>query len=172
LIRVAIEPAAGAYHQLVSRHGIARTRDGDFRVRLSEHERNLLRTLPGQLRSVLALDDPSLVRLFPPAYEDDAANAEYRGLVREGLVDGKLAALHELERTATADRLDEDELGAWLGALESLRLALGTQLDVTEDTYTRFDPEGPQAAELAVYGWLSWLQEEVVHALATSLPGD
>ena len=53
----------------------------------------------------------------------------------------------------------------------SLRLALGTQLDVTEDTYSRFDPEDPHAAELAVYGWLSWLQEEVVHALATSLPG-
>ena len=86
-------------------------------------------------------------------------------------MDGKLAALRALERTATADRLDEDELGAWLGALESLRLALGTQLDVTEDTYSRFDPEDPHAAELAVYGWLSWLQEEVVHALATSLPG-
>ena len=37
--------------------------------------------------------------------------------------------------------------------------------------FLRFDPEDPKAAELAVYGWLSWLQEEVVHALATSLPG-
>jgi hypothetical protein len=149
-------------------HGVARTRDGDYRVRLSNHERDLLRTLPRQLRALLAEDDPSLVRLFPPAYADDpAADAEFRRLVRDGLMDGKLAALSELERTAAADRLSEDELGAWLGALESLRLALGTQLEVTEETYDAFDPDDPHAPELALYGWLSWLQEQVVRALST-----
>jgi hypothetical protein len=154
-------------------HGIARTRDGDYRVRLSGHERDLLRTLPGQLRDLLAEDDPSLVRLFPPAYADDPeADAEYRRLVRNGLMDGKLAALSELERTAAADRLDEEQLGAWLGALESLRLALGTQLEVTEDTYDAFEPDDPHAPELALYGWLSWLQDQVVRALAAGLPGD
>ena len=154
-------------------HGIARTRDGDYRVRLSDHERELLRALPGQLRALLAEDDPSLVRLFPPAYADDpAADAEFQRLVRDGLVDGKLAALSELERTAVAERLDEEQLGAWLGALESLRLALGTQLDVTEDTYASFHPEDPDAPELALYGWLSWLQDEVVRALAASLASD
>ena len=154
-------------------HGIARTRTGDFRVRLSAHERELLRTLPGQLRVLIAADDPSLLRLFPPAYTDDpAADAEYSRLVRDGLVDGKLAALSELERTAAADRLDEEQLGAWLGALESLRLALGTQLDVTEDTYDAFDPGNPHAPELALYGWLSWLQDQVVRALSAALPAD
>lgn len=154
-------------------HGIARTREGHYRVRLSAHERDLLRVLPGQLRAVLADDDPGLVRLFPPAYADDpAADAEYRRLVRGGLVDGKRAALAELERTAGADTLGEDELGAWLGALESLRLALGTQLDVTEETYATFDPNDPDAPELVLYGWLSWLQEEVVRALSAGLRGD
>jgi Domain of unknown function (DUF2017) len=153
-------------------HGVARTRDGDYRVRLSDHERDLLRTLPGQLRVLIAEDDPSLLRLFPPAYADDLeADAEYRRLVRDGLVDGKLAALSELERTAAADRLDEAQLGAWLGALESLRLALGTQLDVTEDTYDAFDPRDPRAPELALYGWLSWLQDQVVRALSAGLQG-
>jgi hypothetical protein len=151
-------------------HGIARTRAGDYRVRLSEQERELLRTLPAQLRSLLAQDDASLVRLFPPAYaNDEEADAEYRRLVRASLVDGKLAALDLLERTADAERLDDDELGGWLGALESLRLALGTQLDVTEETYASFDADDPQAPELALYAWLSWLQEEVVRALASSL---
>ena len=154
-------------------HGIARTRDGAYRVRLSRHERNLLRTLPDQLRTLLAEEDPSLVRLFPPAYADDPeADAEYRRLVRNELIDGKLAALSDLERTAAADRLDEEQLGAWLGALESLRLALGTQLEVTEDTYDAFDPDDPRAPELALYGWLSWLQDQVVRALSTGLPGD
>jgi hypothetical protein len=132
-----------------------------------------LRTLPDQLRTLLAEEDPSLVRLFPPAYADDPeADAEYRRLVRNELIDGKLAALSELERTAAADRLDEEQLGAWLGALESLRLALGTQLEVTEDTYDAFEPDDPHAPELALYGWLSWLQDQVVRALAAGLPGD
>jgi Domain of unknown function (DUF2017) len=132
-----------------------------------------LRTLPDQLRTLLAEEDPSLVRLFPPAYADDPeADAEYRRLVRNELIDGKLAALSELERTAAADRLDEEQLGAWLGALESLRLALGTQLEVTEDTYDAFDPDDPRAPELALYGWLSWLQDQVVRALSTGLSGD
>ena len=151
-------------------HGITRTRDGDYRVTLSGRERELLRALPGQLRELLSEDDASLVRLFPPAYaNDEQADAEFRHLVRDGLVDGKLAALGVLERTAAAERLDESELGAWLGALESLRLALGTRLDVTEETYAELDPRDPRSPELALYAWLSWLQEEVIQALAATL---
>ena len=58
----------------------------------------------------------------------------------------------------------------WLGALESLRLVLGTQLDVTEESYGPLDLDDPEAARLALYHWLSWLQEEVVQALSASLP--
>jgi Domain of unknown function (DUF2017) len=153
-------------------HGIARRRDGRFRVRLLAQERELLRRLPDELRDLLADDDPTLVRLFPPAYpEDERADEDYRGLVRGELLDGKLAALRTLQETADEQRLDEKQLGAWLGALESLRLVLGTQLDVTEETYVAPpDPRDPQAQQYALYGWLSWLQEEVVQALASGLP--
>ena len=153
-------------------HGISRARDGRFRVRLLRRERELLQALPGELRQLLADDDPSLVRLFPPAYADDErADAEYRGLVRGELLDGKLAALRTLEETADAERLDEGELEAWLGALESLRLVLGTRIDVTEETYAAPpDPRDANAPLVALYGWLSWLQEEAVGALASTLP--
>ena len=96
-------------------------------------------------------------------------NEDYARLVGPGLVDGKLQALAELERTAHATRLDEDELGAWLGAIESLRLVLGTQLDVTDESYGPLDRSDPDAPRLALYHWLSWLQEEVVQALSESL---
>ena len=82
---------------------------------------------------------------------------------------GSCAALAELERTAHATRLDQDELGAWLGAVESLRLVLGTQLDVTDESYGPLDRSDPDAPRLALYHWLSWLQEEVVQALSESL---
>jgi hypothetical protein len=126
--------------------------------------------LPGQLREALDAGEPTLYRLFPPAHADDAAaNEDYARLVGSGLVDGKLQALAELERTAHATRLDDDELGAWLGAIESLRLVLGTQLDVTEESYGPLDRSDPDAPRLALYHWLSWLQEEVVQALSESL---
>ena len=48
---------------------IQRTRDGDFRLRLSDAERELLRTLPLELLRLLAEDpgDPTLRRLHPSA---------------------------------------------------------------------------------------------------------
>jgi hypothetical protein len=155
------------------RRGIEARRDGTFRVRLPSDERDVLAALPGQLREALDAGEPTLYRLFPPAYaDDDRANAEYARLVGSSLLDGKLRALEQLERTAHADTLTEDDLGAWLGGLESLRLALGTQLDVTEQSYGPLDATDPDAPRLALYHWLSWLQEEVVQALATTLPPD
>jgi len=63
---------------------IRRTRSGAFELRLPAGERELLRSLPSQLRSVLRSDDPALERLFPPAYADDPGQEqEYRELVRD-----------------------------------------------------------------------------------------
>ena len=153
-------------------HWIESRADGRYGVDLSEDERGVLASLPGQLREALGAGEPTLYRLFPPAHaDDDTANEEYATLVGPGLVDGKLRALAELERTARATSLDEAELGAWLGALESLRLALGTQLDVTEHG-APLDLADPDAPRLALYQWLSWLQDEVVSALSEGLDRD
>jgi len=151
---------------------IQRDRKGGYRLRLPPEERELLRSLPAQLREVMQTDDPSLRRLFPPAYPDDSeADDEFRRLMLEELLEGKLAALRIVEETASADHLSSEQLESWLGALESLRLYLGTQLDITEEVYTGgIDPDDPDAPALALYGYLSWLQEEVVAALSSSLP--
>ena len=151
---------------------ISRSQGGRYRLQLGAHERALLAALPGQLRELLDTDDPSLGRLFPPAYPDDeASDEEYRSLMRGELTRGRLAALEVVEATAAAESLDEEQLTAWLGALESLRLVLGTQLDVTDETFVdRLDPADPRGPALALYGYLSWLQEQVVEALSGSLP--
>jgi Domain of unknown function (DUF2017) len=155
----------------VLRRGISLARDGSVHVSLSPEERLLLASLPIQVEPALGSDDPSLRRLSPPAYpDDDAADAEYRGLVGSGLREGRRAALQELERTAHAETLSTDELYAWLGALETLRLVLGTQLDVTEETgLSPVDESDPDAPRLALYHWLSWLQDDVVQTLSESL---
>lgn len=155
----------------MTRHGISRASDGTVRVRLGPEERLLLASLPAQVEGALGSDDPSLRRLSPPAYPDDEeAEAEYRRLVHSGLFDTRRRALQTLERTAHAEALTPDELEAWLGALETLRLVLGTQLDVHEEVgLAPIDEGDPNAARLALYQWLSWLQEDVVQALAQAL---
>ena len=128
----------------------------------------MLRSLPAQLREILPTDDPAVGRLFPPAYPDDPErSAEYRRLVRDDLLAGHLGALQVMESTLDARRLTEEQLVAWLSALNDLRLVLGTKLDVTEATYEREIPEGdPDAPGLALYLYLGWLEEQVVEALA------
>jgi hypothetical protein len=149
---------------------VKRTRDGDYRLRLSPGERDLLRGLPGELRALLneKPDDPALRRLFPPAYQDDTeSEEEYKRLVHGELLAGRADALRVLEETATRDRLSADELEAWLRALNDLRLVLGTRLNVTEETYlAEIDPADTDAYGLSVFAWLTWLQEQVVAAAA------
>lgn len=150
---------------------VSRARDGTFRLRLSPEERDLLRSLPGQLRALLDADDPALERLFPPAYPDDPElETEYAGLVRDDLRKQRATSLEVMESTLDADRLDEEELAAWLGALNDLRLVLGTRLGVTEEMYEQgFPEEDPEAPRYALYQYLGWLEEQVVAALAESV---
>lgn len=64
--------------------------------------------------------------------------------------------------TAEQKTLSEDQLLAWSRTINSLRLALGTYLDVSEE-----DPPGPpQSTEESAYYWLGWLLEETVEALS------
>ena len=114
-----------------------------------------------------------LVRLFPPAHaEDPAAEREYRLLVGDELLDGKRDSLRVFVASLERDELAEEELEVWLRVLNDLRLVLGTRLDVNEETYARpLDARDPDAPELALFGYLSWLQEQAVEAAAAGFPG-
>ncbi|HEX2192147.1 MAG TPA: DUF2017 family protein [Acidimicrobiales bacterium] len=148
---------------------VKRTRSGEYELRLSAEERDLLRGLAPRMREVLTDDaDPVLGRLFPVAYpEDEARQAEYALLVREELLDSHLAALATLEETVDAQRLDEEQLLAWMRALNEVRLVLASRLEVTEEGDERpTDPSDPRAAPFAIYDYLTWLQGEIIDALA------
>jgi hypothetical protein len=151
---------------------VKRTRRGDFTVKLPDHERELLASLPAQLRELLDSDDPATERLFPPAYAADPERDEdYQRLMHDDLVAHRRTALDVMEATLDQERLSEEELSAWLSALNDLRLVLGTKLDVSEDMYEEgMPPDDPRAPAFALYGYLGWLQEQVVDALAAGLP--
>jgi hypothetical protein len=154
---------------------IERNRRGEFRLRLPAAEREALRAMPDQLQSLLveSPDDPTLHRLFPRAYQDDPEREEeYRGLMRDELLEQHLSSLRVMEETVDADRLTEEQAVAWLSALNDLRLVLGTRLDVSEDTYgEEVDERDPRFPALAMYSYLGFLQEQLVQALSSALPG-
>jgi hypothetical protein len=151
---------------------IRRRPDGGFDLDLPRNEREILRTLPEVLRDAVTGEDPAAERLFPPALpEDPLREEEYRRLTREGLVAKRLSAIEVVEATLDAERLDEEQLSAWLGALNDLRLVLGSRLEVTEESYERdLDPDDPRAPAMALYHYLSWLVAQAVDALAAGLP--
>jgi hypothetical protein len=142
-------------------------RKGRYELRLPDEERELVRQLLGELRTLLSVggDDPRLRRLYPSAYADDAEQEEeYRRLTREELESGRLASLDTVEATAAADELSADELTAWMHAVNALRLVLGTMLDVGEEDPFDIDPEDPDARSYMLYGYLGILLEEIVQA--------
>ena len=151
-------------------------------VTLDPNEVGLLRTIPDEVRAALekpaSKDDPVYNRLFPSAYLDpteESAEQEWQQLVHPELLQSRLAALDLV--TTTLDRaetkrgraeveLAPDEVEAWLGVVNDARLTLGTRLGVTEDAESEaIDPSDPTAPAHAVYGWLTWFENDLVETL-------
>jgi hypothetical protein len=150
---------------------VRRTRKGEFLVRLTTSEREAIRGVPGMLRELLQdadpATDPALQRLFPSAYLDDPERSlEFAHMVHDDLLTQRIAAVDTMERTIEADRLSEDEVTAWLATINDVRLMLGVRLEVTESSTPLDFEDDDRAASYAVYVFLSWLEEDVVSALA------
>lgn len=117
----------------------------------------LVRTEPG--------DNAAYARLFPPPSHDAKTAEDLRGLIHDDLREAKLEAARTLLASLPDDgdvSLDADAAEAWLTALNDVRLAIGTSIGVTEESYER-DPED---AAMHVYQWLSFLQETLVEAVS------
>jgi hypothetical protein len=157
---------------LFRRPRVRRTRKGVYKVDLPDDERDVLRQLLPQLRQLLDTDDPDdgrMRRLFPPAYAEEAdveAEAEYQRFMREELLASRLSAIEAVEGSIEATELSEQELMSWMGSVNSLRLVLGTMLDVSEELDIVTLPDDmPDVESYALYAYLSSLLGEIVDAL-------
>lgn len=154
----------------MARGPFRRRADGSVEVHLRLEERALLATLPLQLRELLDTDEPSLRRLFPVAYhQDPKLDAEFQRLMRQDLLDRRIGAAEKLAATAEEKVLDPAMIDVWLGAINDLRLVLGTQLDVSEGRdemaiVDALDEDDPRIAQYEVYGWLGFLMEMLIRA--------
>lgn len=157
-------------------------RGGDLVARLEPAEAGILGLLLDQLEQLLTADaddvgdDPVLGRLFPDGHRSDPElAADYRELTESSLRSAKADDLAMVRATLPAEggevRLDADQAGAWLRTSNDLRLALGTRLDITEDTEPPEEMAGEEDQQLAVYYWLTAVQGSLVDALVAARPG-
>ncbi|HEY6567617.1 MAG TPA: DUF2017 family protein [Actinomycetota bacterium] len=143
-----------------------------FRVRMSSQERDTVTSFVAQLRLLLTSEDPSsdpaLARLFPAGVPDDVmANLEYEQRHGHDLLLGKLEALDTVDASIGKDELTEDEVLAWLGSLNAIRLVVGTRLEITEDSTERdFADDERQAGLFEMYRYLTWLEGGIIEALS------
>jgi hypothetical protein len=145
--------------------------DGTFTIGLDTEVREFLADLPRQLRTLIEEgDEASTRRLFPPAYhrqDDSEREEEYRRFMREDLIASKLGAMNVLQEKAHAETLTTEDMVAWMGAINDIRLVLGTQLDVYEGMDTDDLPDDDERLPaLSAYGWLSGLLELIVMGLS------
>jgi Domain of unknown function (DUF2017) len=159
-----------------------RFRHGDVVARLDPAEAGIVGLLLDQLEQLLAADaddvagDPVMERLLPDGHRSDPElAADYRELTESSLRSGKADDLATTRATLPPDggevRLDADQAGSWLRTTNDLRLALGTRLDVSEDTEPPDEVTGERDQQLAVYYWLTALQGSLVDALVDARPG-
>ena len=71
-----------------------------------------------------------------------------------------------MEATIDARELDESQALAWMSSVNSVRLVLGTLLDVSEELDIDGLPDDdPDIHSYALYAYLSMLLEELVTAV-------
>jgi hypothetical protein len=155
---------------------------GEIVARLDRAEAGIVALLLDQLEQLLVADaddvagDPVLERLFPPGHRSDREMAEdYRELTEESLRGGKADDLAMVRATLPVDggeiRLDDEQAAAWLRTSNDLRLALGTRLDISEDTEPPEEVVDEDDHQLAVYYWLTAVQGSLVDALVAGRAG-
>jgi hypothetical protein len=148
---------------------VRRARNGRIQIALPDHEREVVRRMLPQLRELLTVgaEDDRTRRLFPTAFHDDPeAEAEYRRYMHTELVASRLTALDMVEASLDRAELSEEEAAAWLQSVNSVRLVLGTLLDVDEDLDVEAVPDDdPEIQGYAIYSYLSALLDELVRAL-------
>ncbi len=111
-------------------------------------------------------DDADVV---PAGDTPDSLNAALRSLHEPEIIDAKRVAAQKLLATIPDNggrfELTEDEANAWITAVNDIRLALGTMLEIGPDGPERLPATHPLAPHLDVYQWLTVLQEYLVLAL-------
>ena len=150
------------------------TRSGSgFTLHIGKDEREVVTRLLEELRTMQSDPDAAeaTTRLFPVVHpEHPDQEAEYQRLMRAELIESRAAgidtAVDVLSRPGRKVSLSEAELLAFSRAVNSVRLVLGTILEVTEDDDIDAPPELLDSPEYQLYAYLSYVLDACVRALS------
>ena len=124
--------------------------------------------------------DDTMKRLLPDFYRSqtdhpagsgtaESLNSALRSLHEPEIIDAKRQAaqrvLDTLPEGGGKFELSEADAHSWAAAVNDVRLALGTMLDVGAHGPDALPPDHPMAGHLDVYQWLTVLQEYLVLGL-------
>ena len=138
-----------------------------FIINLGERERAVIKAVCEDLLGVL--DDPAaeplLRRVYPIAHVSDATIDEaYQEMVHSDLVSSRRKALVQIVATAEVKELDPEHLESWMIGLNTVRLVLGSRLDVTEGISPELESDDPDLPAWAVYEFLGGVIESIVRS--------
>ncbi len=169
----------------INKGPVTRTKTGNYKLVLPKDHCEVLTHLITELRDSLlnTTDDASLRRLFPTAYHNDAIkDAEYQRLMRDELLASRLASIETaLEVIGASNELSESEIDAFARSINSLRLVIGTTLDIAESDHGDLSIESRQLnspetesdkekiIQNDLYDYLGWLLEWTVSAQSEGL---
>jgi uncharacterized protein DUF2017 len=130
--------------------------------------------------SAVAPEDETMKRLLPDFYRAptehpagsgtaEALNGALRSLHEPAIIDAKRQAAQRLLITLPEGggkfELAEDDAHCWAAAVNDVRLALGTMLEIGPDGPEVLPAQHPMSGHLDVYQWLTALQEYLVLGL-------
>ena len=174
-IRSALEP-----HEAALLHSLVSSVKGMLDERQSSAPADELEEITGMRTGHTAPpQDATMKRLLPDFFgatdhrdasgAADSLNGALRSLHEPEIVAAKLRAAQRLLDTVPAGggrfELTEDDAHAWATAVNDVRLALGTMLDIEAIGSDELPPDHPMAGHVDVYQWLTVLQEYLVLSL-------
>lgn len=150
---------------------------------LFDQEAKMFTDIALDLRAIIETpalgEDPVRERLFPRAYLDpteETAEMAWAAFAHPELLETRVATLvsviESLKRLENPpeDRdagemkmvlLGVEETENWLKALNDLRLALGTRLNITDESENE-NPDDPHSHLRYIYDWLTALQQDLL----------
>ncbi len=173
--------SALAAHEAALLHSLVTSMIGMLEERESSSPADELEEITGmRTGNSTPPEDDTMKRLLPNFYRAqrehpagantvESLNSALRSLHEPEIIEAKRQAAQRLLDTIPQGggkfELNEGDAHAWAAAVNDVRLALGTMLEVGPNGPDALPPEHPMAGHLDVYQWLTVLQEYLVLGL-------
>ncbi len=157
---------------------------------LFKEEAKVFEDIAMDLRAILETpalgEDPVRERLFPRAYLDpteETAEMAWAAFAHPELMESRVQVLMNIVESLNRLELASGELGlqnmhfvvlepqeteSWLKGINDLRLALGTRLNISDETEQKIDPFDPHSNLHEIYNWLTALQQDLLEQVYLS----